>query len=64
MTKTEYGYRLRGQEYALTEPVVTAFRTFLREHPEFYLSDAQYHSPSRLYSPPHPRGSHHRRLRH
>jgi carboxyl-terminal processing protease len=41
VAKTEYGHRLRGHEYALTEAVVTAFRAFLREHPEFYLSEAQ-----------------------
>ena len=41
VAKTQYGYHLRGQEYTLTESVITAFRAFLREHSEFELSEGQ-----------------------
>jgi len=44
VAKTVYGYHLRGQEYALTETVLTTFRTFLREHPGFSLTEAQLNS--------------------
>jgi carboxyl-terminal processing protease len=38
---TEYGYRLRGQEYHLTDQVMAAFRAFLRERPELRVSEDQ-----------------------
>jgi carboxyl-terminal processing protease len=44
VTKTEYGYHLRGNEYVLTDQVLVAFRAFLREHPELRLAEAQINS--------------------
>jgi len=41
VAKTEYGYRLRGHEYPVTEPALAAFRAFVREHPELRVTDAQ-----------------------
>jgi carboxyl-terminal processing protease len=41
VTKTQHGYHLKGQEYQLTDQVLAAFRAFLREHPEFRLSETQ-----------------------
>jgi carboxyl-terminal processing protease len=32
--RTEYGYQLRGNEYHLTDQVIAAFRTFIRERRE------------------------------
>jgi len=32
--RTEYGYRLRGNEYHLTDQVIAAFRSFIRERRE------------------------------
>ena len=34
-------YNSTAHEYTLTESVLTAFRAFLREHPEFSLTEAQ-----------------------
>lgn len=39
--RTEYGYRPRGGEYQLTEQVVAAFRSFLRDHRELQVNEAQ-----------------------
>lgn len=39
--KTEPGYRLRGTEYHLTDPVITAFREFLRLHPELQVKESE-----------------------
>jgi carboxyl-terminal processing protease len=33
--RTEYGYQLRGNEYHLTDQVIAAFRSFIRERREF-----------------------------
>jgi len=41
VVKTEYGYHLRGTEYQLTDQVLSAFRTFIREHPELRTAEAQ-----------------------
>ncbi len=40
VAKFEYGYRLRGNEFPISEAVMTAFRAFLREHPELGISES------------------------
>jgi len=40
--KTEAAYRLRGNEYQLTEPVISAFRDFLRQHPELQIKESAF----------------------
>jgi carboxyl-terminal processing protease len=40
VSKFEFGYRLRGQEFQLTEAVMTAFRTFLREHSDLRIPES------------------------
>lgn len=37
--KFEYGYRLRGTEFQITEAVLTAFRSFLREHSDLGITE-------------------------
>ena len=37
---TDADYELRGTEFLLTEAVVTAFRTFLKEHPDLRIQEA------------------------
>ena len=37
----EYGRRLRGSEYQLSDRVLWQFRQYLREHPELQVSEAQ-----------------------
>jgi len=39
--RTEYGYQLRGNEYHLTDQVVAAFRSFIRERRELQVSEDQ-----------------------
>jgi carboxyl-terminal processing protease len=39
--RIEYGYRLRGDEYQLTDHVLMAFRAFLRDHPELEVNENQ-----------------------
>jgi carboxyl-terminal processing protease len=39
--RTEYGYQLRGNEYHLTDQVITAFRAFIRERRELQVSEDQ-----------------------
>ena len=40
--RTEYGYQLRGNEYHLTEQVIAAFRSFIRERRELQASEDQF----------------------
>jgi carboxyl-terminal processing protease len=35
VTKADYEYQLRGNEFPITEPVLSALRVFLRERPKF-----------------------------
>lgn len=42
--KFEFGYRLRGNEFQMTEAVITAFRNFLREHSELGISETLLNS--------------------
>lgn len=44
VTKVEFGYRLRGTEFQISDGVVTAFRNFLREHSELGISEAVLNS--------------------
>jgi carboxyl-terminal processing protease len=37
--RTEYGYQLRGNEYHLTDQVIAAFRSFIRERRELQASE-------------------------
>ena len=39
--KPEYGYRLKGNEFPLTDQLMAAFREFLRDHRELQIEDAQ-----------------------
>jgi carboxyl-terminal processing protease len=39
--RTEYGYQLRGNEYHLTDQLVAAFRTFIRERRELQVNEDQ-----------------------
>src|SRR5215813_1900797 len=39
--RTEYGYQLRGNEYHLTDQVIAAFRTFIRERRELQVNEDQ-----------------------
>lgn len=41
MRRTEYGYQLRGNEYHLTDQVIAAFRSFIRERCELQVSEDQ-----------------------
>jgi carboxyl-terminal processing protease len=41
VAKFEYGYRLRGNEFPISDVVMTAFRSFLREHPELGISETR-----------------------
>jgi carboxyl-terminal processing protease len=41
VAKAEHNARFRGPEYPVTEPVLLAFRAFLRERPELHLAEAQ-----------------------
>ena len=40
ISKFEFGYRLRGNEFQVTDAVLTAFRSFLREHTELGISES------------------------
>lgn len=40
VAKFEFGYRLRGNEFQLTDAVMTAFRSFLREHADLGITEA------------------------
>jgi carboxyl-terminal processing protease len=44
VTKITYNYHWRGNEYPLTEQVLSAFRAFLREHPELHVTESQVNS--------------------
>ncbi len=44
VTKTTHNYQWRGNEYQLTEQVLSAFRAFLREHPELHVSETRVNS--------------------
>jgi carboxyl-terminal processing protease len=46
VNKLEFGYRLRGTEFPITDAVMTAFRSFLREHPELGISESLLSSHS------------------
>jgi len=37
--RTEFDYRLRGNEYQLTDSVIAAFKDFIRERPELQVSE-------------------------
>lgn len=39
--KPEYGYRLKGNEFPLTDQLIGALREFLRDHRELQIEDAQ-----------------------
>jgi carboxyl-terminal processing protease len=39
--RIEYGYQLRGNEYPLTEQVIAAFRSFIRERRELQVNEDQ-----------------------
>jgi carboxyl-terminal processing protease len=39
--RTEYGYRLRGNEYQTTDQLIAAFRKYAAEHPEFQVRESQ-----------------------
>src|SRR5207244_5421963 len=38
--KFEFGYRLRGNEFQIADAVMTAFRSFLREHTDLGISES------------------------
>lgn len=38
--KLEFGHRLEGTEYQITEPIITAFREFLRAHTELQIRES------------------------
>ncbi len=40
VTKFEFGYRLRGNEFQLSDAVMTAFRNFLREHADLGITES------------------------
>jgi carboxyl-terminal processing protease len=40
--KLEFGHRLQGNEYQLTEPVIAAFREFLRARPELQIKESEF----------------------
>lgn len=40
VTGTDYDYELRGTEFPVTEPVLNAFRIFLREHADLHIPEA------------------------
>jgi carboxyl-terminal processing protease len=40
ITKFEFGYRLRGNEFPISEAALTAFRNFLREHAELRIAES------------------------
>ncbi|MFN7929379.1 MAG: S41 family peptidase [Blastocatellia bacterium] len=40
VAKFEFGYRLRGNEFQITDAVLNAFRNFLREHNDLGISEA------------------------
>jgi carboxyl-terminal processing protease len=40
--KTESDYHLRGNEYQLTDQVITAFRQFLRERPALQIKESDF----------------------
>ncbi|MBS1810789.1 MAG: S41 family peptidase [Acidobacteria bacterium] len=44
VAKVEFGYRLRGTEFQISDGVVTAFRNFLREHNDLGISEALLNS--------------------
>lgn len=44
IAKFEFGYRLRGHEFPITEAVLTAFRSFVREHADLGISEATLNS--------------------
>ncbi len=46
VAKFEFGYRLRGTEFQLTDAVMMAFRSFLREHAELGITESLLSSHS------------------
>lgn len=40
VSKFEFGYRLRGNEYQISDAVMNAFRAFLREHSDLNISES------------------------
>ncbi|MGH9838406.1 MAG: S41 family peptidase [Blastocatellia bacterium] len=40
--RTQYNYRLRGNEYPVAEPVMNAFHTFLRERSDLQIGEARF----------------------
>lgn len=40
VSKFEFGYRLRGNEFVITDEVMTAFHNFLQEHADLGMSEA------------------------
>jgi carboxyl-terminal processing protease len=39
--RTEYGYRLRGNEYQATDQLIASFRKYAAEHPELQVGEGQ-----------------------
>jgi carboxyl-terminal processing protease len=39
--RTEYGYRLRGNEYQSTDQLIAAFRKYAADHPELQVGESQ-----------------------
>ncbi|MGH9798782.1 MAG: S41 family peptidase [Blastocatellia bacterium] len=39
--KTEFGYKLRGNEFQLTDSVIAAFKDFLRQRPELQIKESE-----------------------
>jgi carboxyl-terminal processing protease len=39
--RTEYGYRLRGNEYQTTDQLIASFRKYAAEHPELQVGEGQ-----------------------
>ena len=46
VAKFEFGYRIRGNEFQLTDAVMTAFRNFLREHADLGITESLLSSHS------------------
>ncbi len=40
--RTQYNYRLRGNEYPVADPVMAAFRAFVRERPDLQIGEARF----------------------
>ncbi|MBX7220892.1 MAG: S41 family peptidase [Blastocatellia bacterium] len=41
VTQTQYGHRLKADEYVVNDKVIAAFNAYLKENPDLHLTDAQ-----------------------